>query len=381
MRLFNPKRMRTAAQIAPLLAPAEQLLMRLLPPHPPGDGSRVLVFEPFLLGDFVMNAPAFRLLRRLLPGARIDCVGPPFLAGAERFFPALDSIIPFRCPWSPRYRDWSFSNLGASLTLARELRRRRYDWAFAPRGDFRDAWFLYVTGASRRVAFGLSGGANLLTDSVPFEGQPWSHQVEGNVLVAGYPFGITPDAEECTPEITIPEPDRAAARAWLAERQIGEFVAVHPGASLPQKQWLDSSWIELLNDAILPRYPVVLFGNADEVPLLRSLAGRLRPAARVTIAELPLAMFFSVLSLARGLVCLDSAASHIAAAVGIPVVSLLGTAPAELVRPYTPRGRAVYLTDVPCRPCFRECTQPRNFCMQDIRVASVASALHEVGVL
>lgn len=370
-----------ADRLAPVLEPAERLAMRLLPAHPVGGDERILVFEPFLLGDFVMTTPAFRLLRRLFPNAHIDCVGPPFLAETERFFPWVDSIIPLRCPWSPRYRDWSLRNLGAALRLGRDLRRRRYDWAFATRGDFRDKWFLYGTGASRRVSFDLSGGTHLLTHCVPLEGQPWSHQVEGSVLVVGHPFGITPDTEDCSPEIRIPEADRQAARQWLVERKLDEFVAVHPGASLPQKRWLDSCWIELLNDTILPRFPVVMFGNSEESALLHALASKLRPASRVSIAELPLPMFFSVLSLSRGLVCLDSAASHVAAAVGIPVVSLLGTTPASLVRPYTPRGRAVFLENVPCRPCFRECTQPRNFCMQDISVASVASALEEVGVL
>lgn len=381
MRLFNPKRVRLAEQIAPVMSIAEHAFMGVLPAHRPGASTRVLVFEPFLLGDFVMTTPAFRLLRRLLPDSRIECVGPPFLAGAERFFPWLDEIVPYRCPWSPRYRDWSATNLAASWRLVRELRKRHYEWAFATRGDFRDKWFVYATGAAQRISFDVSGGGSLLTHCVPLAGQPWSHQVEGNVLLAGRPFGVTPDAADCTPEIHVPEADREAARRWLDERGIGEFVAVHPGASLPQKQWLESSWIELLNDAVLPHHPIVLFGGSEDAAVLRALAAALRPASRVVVAELPLAMFFSTLSLARGLVCLDSAAAHVASAVGIPVVALLGTAPAELIRPYTPRGRAVFLEDVPCRPCFRHCTQPRNFCMQDIRPASVAAALTDLGVV
>ena len=381
MRLFGPKRMQMVERFAPAIGIAHRLLMTVLPPHRSGDDERILIFEPFLLGDFVMTTPAFRLIRQQRPKARIECVAPAFLAGTERFFPWLDEVIPFRCPWSPRYRDWSPRNLWAALRLLVTLRRRRYGWAFAPRGDLRDKWFLYGTGATRRVSFDLSGGADLLTDPVPFAGQPWSHQIEGNVLVAGYPFGITPATADCDPEIHVPEPDREAARKWLSERGVTDFVAVHPGASLPHRKWLDASWVELLNRWVLPRHPVVLFGAPDEDASLRALASQLEPAARVTIAELPLGMFFSVLSLARGVVCLDSAAAHIGGAVGVPVVALLGTTPPEIVRPYSPRSRAVFIADVPCRPCHRACTQPRNFCLQDIPPERVAAALEEVGVL
>jgi ADP-heptose:LPS heptosyltransferase len=71
-------------------------------------------------------------------------------------------------------------------------------------------------------------------------------------------------------------------------------------------------------------------------------------------------MFFSVLSLARGLVCHDSAASHVASAVGIPMVALMNT------------------TRI---PLIWACTQPRNFCIQDILPASVVAALEELDVL
>lgn len=381
MRLFGPKRMQLVERLAPAIGLAHRALMLSLPPHRSGDEERILIFEPFLLGDFVMTTSAFRLIREQRPKARIECVGPAFLAGTERFFPWIDEIIPFRCPWSPRYRDWSVGNVSASLRLLRDLRRRRYGWAFATRGDLRDKWFLYGTGAVRRVSFDLSGGAELLTDVVPFAGRPWTHQVEGNVLVVGHPFGITPSSADCDPVVHVPEADREAAREWLAARGVKEFVAVHPGASMPHRKWPAASWIELLNRHVLPHHPVVLFGSPDEDAELRALAAALEPASRVTIAELPLDRFFSALSLARGVICLDSAAAHIGGAVGVPVVALLGTTPPEIVRPYSPRARAVFIADVPCRPCHRACTQPRNFCLQDIPPERVAASLHDAGIL
>src|SRR4051794_29073185 len=135
MRLFNPKRVAVVRALEPVLQAFYPLLRWILPSHPEREVRRILVFEPFLLGDFLMATPAFRFLKQRFPEAHIDCVAPPMMAGMQPFFPWIDEIIPFRCPWSPAYRDWSPRNLCQSLRLAWRLRRNRYDWAFDLRGD------------------------------------------------------------------------------------------------------------------------------------------------------------------------------------------------------------------------------------------------------
>jgi hypothetical protein len=75
---------------------------------------------------------------------------------------------------------------------------------------------------------------------------------------------------------------------------------------------------------------------------------------------LRLTTFFALISMATGMVSLDNAAAHIAAATGVPVAALFGPGSAPLSRPYAAKARAVYLEDVPCRLCNPRCTQPWN---------------------
>jgi ADP-heptose:LPS heptosyltransferase len=81
------------------------------------------------------------------------------------------------------------------------------------------------------------------------------------------------------------------------------------------------------------------------------------------------------------MISVDSAAAHVAAATNVPVVSVHGPSPASFSRPYSTKSRAVELENVPCRPCLRACTQPRNFCLLDLDVPPVASALKEMGIV
>jgi heptosyltransferase II len=381
MRIFKKKQAAITGVLKWWLRLLHPVLRLLLPPHPQREVRRILVFEPYMLGDFVMATPAFRFLRRQFPEARIDCVGPSAMAGLQPFFPWLDEIIPFRCPWSPAYREGTLSNPRHLWRLISRLRRNRYDWAFGLHGDMRDTVFLFLTGASRRAAFALAGGEWLLTDVVPHEGQPYAHQLEGNVLVVTQPLGVRPSAEHFGCALEIPAAWREAATAWLQARGLETFVAVHPAASLEHKRWPAASWIQLLDTVLLPRSPVVFFGAPEDANVLAEITRSLHLKERVHCAQVPLELFFALVSMARGMVCLDSAAAHVAAATGVPVVALFGPGPASLARPYADNARAVYLEDVPCRPCAFRCTQARNFCMQDLPVALVAQALHELHII
>jgi heptosyltransferase II len=381
MRLFNLKRVAISRMLERVLRLLYPPLRWLLPPLPKREVRRILIFEPFLLGDFLMATPAFRFLRHRFPGARIDCVGPPAMAELQSFFPWLDEIVSFRCPWSSAYRDWSLSNLRQVWRLVWKLRRNRYDWAFDLRGDVRDIFFLFLTGATRRAAFAITGGEWLLTDVVPYEGQPYQHQLEGNVLVVTQPLGVRPSKDQFACALNVPLEWRASATAWLKARGVEEFVAVHPAASLVHKRWPAASWIQRLDNARLPRLPVVLFGAPEDTPVLAEIIGGLQLQERVHCAQVPLQLFFALTSMAHGMVSLDSAAAHVAAATSVPVVALFGPRPAPLSRPYATMARAVYLEDVPCRPCSRWCTQPRNFCMQDLPVSLVVQALHELHII
>lgn len=132
---------------------------------------------------------------------------------------------------------------------------------------------------------------------------------------------------------------------------------------------------------LLPRSPVVLFGAPEDAPVLAEITQGLHLKDRVHCAQAPLELFFALTSMAQGVVCLDSAAAHVAAATGTPVVALFGPGEPSLSRPYAAKARAVYLDEVPCRLCNPRCTQPRNFCMQDLPVALVGQAVHELHLI
>jgi ADP-heptose:LPS heptosyltransferase len=115
----------------------------------------------------------------------------------------------------------------------------------------------------------------------------------------------------------------------------------------------------------------VLLGTADEAPTALAIAGQ-APAATLAGRDRP-ALLSALLAELDALVAGDTGVAHLAAALGIPVVTLFGpTDPARSA----PRGRAISLTHaVPCAPCFYRACPIEHPCLRDLGAARVREAV------
>ena len=199
--------------------------------------------------------------------------------------------------------------------------------------------------------------------------------------MAGYlrllaPFGV--DASPTPPTLGIDAARRVEARRLLGEvgMPLGEpRVGLQLGAALgPAKLWAPAR-IAALAARLAARgiHPVLLGGPqarglADAVQAaaaepIRSLVGRDRPALLAAlIAELD------------ALVGADSGPAHVAAAVGVPAVTLFGPTDPRLTAPLGPGQQALWHQPA-CGPCFlRECPIDQR-CLGAIEVPEVEAAV------
>ena len=122
-------------------------------------------------------------------------------------------------------------------------------------------------------------------------------------------------------------------------------MAVHPGSGSEKKNWPEPSWEEFLRNITQETdWKVLLVGGEAEEERLQRLAS-LVPVERLRVARsLPLNELAERLAGCKVFVGHDSGMSHLAAAVGTPVVALWGETNAEIWRP---RGDLVQLLHSP----------------------------------
>lgn len=357
---------------------AVRLVLPLMPPPQPINWSnrrpdRILVIEYWNLGDLAILVPFLRNLRRSFPTARVSLLINPnhsfFLEGQG----IVDETIPIRVLWAQHFNRWRKYNpfslrwISLACTIL-ALRKRRFDWAFSGRMDVRDNLLLWLTGARRRIGYGIGGGGSFLTDLVtpdlsrPHRADVWLHLLEAIDVSADRQLG----------HLRLADGESAWARSYLAHLGIpsGAFlIGVHPGARIATRRWGDDRFVEVARRLLKETDAHILWfsepGKSCDGPSLQ----------RCHTVSLGFRSFLASLSQCRLLVCNDSGPMHLANLLDVPVVAVFGPQRPEWFGPRGPDDRVVIRPEFSCRPCFDYCIFDQPYCLRAIATDEVYTTI------
>jgi ADP-heptose:LPS heptosyltransferase len=333
---------------------------------------RILVIELWGIGDVILATPLLAELRDRFPGAEITLLAKPhareLLAGSG----LVDEVIAFDFPWTAFSEKYAPRRYDPSRfrELFRDLRARSFDVSLDARRDLRSNIVAYLGGAARRIGYDFGGGSWLLTDVVP-SGSQDGHRTDDWLALLQPLLGETPPSRPTVLRVT--DDERTAARLQL--RAVGilgdrRLVAIDAGSAAPARRLREEVVVAAASDLLSGGDVDVLF-NID--PSDYGSDFRLPPGVKVlrpTLREL-----VAILAEADALVCGDSAAMHIAGALGTPITAVLGPYPRHWLAPRESRHRLLYVEEMPCRPCFDACIYPSPLCTERIPAADVIAAV------
>lgn len=336
---------------------------------------RLLVRGPNWIGDAVMSEPALTALRELFPTAEITLLVKPAVAELLRGHPALSQILVYEDPGQ-------HDGITGKLILAGTLRRLQFDLAVLFQNAFEAALLTFLAGIPRRYGYATDGRRFLLSDPIAVPERTKSgHQVQyyldllrplGSERPAGSPRLFLSDEEGQAM-------DQRLAEAGLAESDL--LVGLNPGSTYGSaKRWLPERFAETA-DRLICEYGmhnghsvrVVIVGARGEEALGGAIADRMQVkpiqlSGRTTIREL-----MAVIKRCGLFLTNDTGPMHIAAAFGVPVVTLFGPTDARTTSPVG-SGYTIVRHPVECAPCLlRECPIDHR-CMTGISVDEVYEA-------
>lgn len=333
---------------------------------------RCLVVQTAYLGDVILSVPLLELAREesgiTWLGVVATPVGSEFVRGQE----LADEVIVFDKRGTDR-GPFGF------LRTARRIRAVEPDVALIPHRSFRSAALCAVASIPRRVGFDDSGGRMLLTKVLQY--RALSHEAERVArLIEG--VGGKLSGGRVPFELRIPRGASESASALLAGGGLSEasdIVVLAPGSAWPTKRWSAERFAEV-GTALSEEYAarIVIVGTPDDRAAGRVVEASIGAVALNLTGETTTAELIAILARAKLLVGNDSAAVHLAAGIGTPVVAVFGpTVPQQGFAPYTDRASVVG-ADVQCRPCGRHggrrCRRGVIECMDRVGSGEVLTA-------
>jgi heptosyltransferase II len=333
---------------------------------------RCVVVQTAFLGDAILTLPLLDLLRKSGKVSWLGVLATPEGAELLRLQGVADGVM----EWDKR---GAGGGIAGTARAARALRRARADAALVPHRSFRSALLAALAGAPVRVGFDVSGGRFLMTSLVRYGAR--DHEIERVAgLAAGVGIAVPPGRVPFS--LRVRDEDRERVAAFLAAGGVGAarpVVLVAPGSQWPTKRWLPARFGAAAE--VLARdlgAAVVLAGTPSDRPAARSAAAAMAEPPVDAVGRLGLGEWIALVERSSLALSNDSAAAHVAAGVGTPVVAVFGpTVPGMGFGPYTDRAR-VLGADVACRPCGRhghmECPLGHGDCMERVAVDDVVAA-------
>jgi hypothetical protein len=335
-------------------------------------GRRVLVLEPFGLGDVLSHQPMVHAL--LAGGFQVT------FCGREAFramLPPEVQWIPSRIPWglhdyARKYRpaDYLAPEFRGFFRALRGAGRGAI--GLDTRGDCRSVWLLHLSGCARVLTLDHYLDTDLPMPRVAGERVPFDFSLRRWELNLRFParLGV---------ETGVAGPPALDASHWAQARaSSASEIALIPMAPWEGKLWPVQHWRSLVKALrAVGHAPCALCGPGQTSATLAQLGGAVPVREQGSIPE-----WLRVLAQFRAVISVDTGPMHLADALGVPVVALYGVGRLPLWQPSGANSIALHHQDDPdfrqLAPTNANAAGARSF-LARITAREVTDALDRLG--
>ena len=340
--------------------------MRLVPEQI----AKIAIRCPNWVGDIVMATPLLDCIRRGFPNARITGIIKRRFQGIIKDGPWFDDTLDCEDKtWSGFWR------------MAHRLHQGRFDLGIVLPNSIRSVLPLWLGRVRQVYGYRTNGRDLFMTDG------PRARRVQGRIeaiptvqyylhIARWLELDCSADAK---PRLYIGQGLQLRAQALLRELGIGDHelvIGLNPGAGFgPSKCWPTSHFARL---AELCQHrlgaKVMLFCGPGEEPIARAIVDNTR--ANVFFpdpATVDLEMLKPMIRRCDLLVSNDTGPRHVAVALDVPVVVLMGPIDPGYTNAYLDRS-IVIRKDLDCSPCYKRICPRQHECMTQITAEEVFEA-------
>lgn len=336
---------------------------------------KILVIGPSWVGDMVMAQTLYIRLKQHHPDCEIVVMAPEWTKPVLERMPEVTKTLALPL-------EHGEIGLGKRRQLGLSLRDQGYTTAIVLPNSFKSALIPFFAKIPNRIGWRGEWRVPLLTDCRVLDKEKFPLMVQR--------FAGLAESKSAPPLLTIESPklqvDTNTLNGNLEKFELnrqGHIIAICPGAEFGDaKQWPASHFAEFCSEQLAQGYQVWLFGSKNDAAIATEIESMIKPDLTSSFRNLAgltnLAEAIDLLSLADVCVSNDSGLMHVAAALGLPVVSIYGSTSPDFTPPLTDKVKLL-TTDIECRPCFqRKCPLGHLRCLKDISPGQVSESASQL---
>ncbi|MDR0485856.1 MAG: DUF374 domain-containing protein [Elusimicrobiota bacterium] len=328
---------------------------------------KILIIQPSRIGDIIFTLPSLSSLKKQYPQARIFWLSDERCAPILEGNPYLEKVF----IWDRKEKKFSYFK-----NLRKQLRSQKFDLSIDFHGLAKSAFFAVLAGAKFKIASSSTNGMrefSYLFSKQIKNPNPDAHCIErhlsavnfiGCQSVFEYPIAVSnSDIENAVKKLK----DKGA-------RDLENLIIIHPGGGWLSRRWDKNNFAKLIKrlNAEL-KAEIVLIGGREGGSAEMGLDEEIITLCGISIINLTgiltLKELRALFKIGRLFIGNEAGPMHIATALGVKSIALLGPTNAKRTGPY--KGNTfIFQKKVPCQPCRnRNCKNP--ICMQKITVEEV----------
>jgi len=349
---------------------------------------KILILALSGIGDALMFTPALKLMHDALPDAEIDAV--VMFKGVKDIYERnnhLNKVI---------YFDFMKKGIIESLGFIKSI-RNKYDASVNVYPSNRNEYNIinFLVGAEKRagVKYLRRDIQNLgALNNVRVTEVDSLHNVQTNIRLVEKLLDIT-FSEEPSLDFTLTENDFSFAQEYLTKINLNSndlVIGFHPGSATLKnhslRRWepekfasLGQILINKLNAKIL------LFGGPEETELKKIINNLINSPDSIIVETDNLAQTAALIKRCNLFVSNDSSLMHVASAMKIKVVAVIGPTNTHYIHPWKTEYKVVTL-NLDCAPCFFYSPRPlictrtdiKFKCVRELTVEMVLKAVTEL---
>lgn len=342
--------------------------------------AHIAVIKLSSLGDVVLAIPTVRALKKHFPRCRLSVLVQRRFMKVLEGIESIDELIPY---------DNQKKGIGYPWSAASLLRQKSFDYLVDLQNNYLSHFLGFLSFARVRIGYNRKWGFLLHKKAAYRRGEntdPLASQQKILTLI-----GVQLSAEDFRLSL-LPEWERSAG-AFLTQQGIKNdaamLIGIHVSASAA---WDSKNWpvvhIRKLIALLIKdtAYTVVLSGDAQSVERSHLITeGTVSERLINLCGKTTLPHFMCVVKRCAVFICPDTAALHIATALGTPVIGLFG--PTDPLRHCVKKENVFVVSrKLDCAYCYkRKCLRSRekdrgneSLCMKKISPHEIASMVTDI---